>query len=59
MMKLNRTTTATLLFLASLGFAGCSGDGPAEEAGETMDEAVDDAGDALENAADDLEDAVE
>ena len=58
-MKLNRTTTATLFLLASLGFAGCSNDGPLEEAGETMDNAAEDAGDALEDAADELEDAAE
>lgn len=42
----------------TFGTVGCE-KGPAEKAGEKIDEAADDAGDALENAADKVEDAVD
>lgn len=45
---------AVLLFVA-----GCSDDGPAENAGEAVDEAVEDAGDAVEEAGDKVEDATD
>jgi hypothetical protein len=38
---------------------GCPEEGPAERAGEKIDEAVDDAGDAIEEAGDELEDATD
>lgn len=39
---------------------GCvENDGPAENVGESIDDAVDEAGDAIEDAADEVEDAVE
>jgi hypothetical protein len=39
---------------------GCAdNDGPAEEVGESIDEAMDEAGDAIEDAADEVEDAVD
>ena len=38
---------------------GCEQEGPAERAGERMDEAVEEAGDAVEEAADDLENATD
>ncbi len=47
---------AVLLALSVGVLAGCDDQGPAEEAGETIDEAVDDTGDAIEDAADDVED---
>lgn len=37
------------LALAGFGLVACD-DGPAEEAGEAVDDAVDDAGDAVEDA---------
>ena len=40
------------------GLVGCEKKGPAEQAGEKLDDAVDDAGDAAEDAADAVEDAV-
>lgn len=33
--------------------------GPAEEAGEALDDAADDVGDAIDDAADDIDDAIE
>lgn len=56
-MKVSRKVVTPLVLLASLGLAGCPDDGPAEEAGETVDEAVEDAGEAVEDAVDDIEDA--
>jgi hypothetical protein len=38
---------------------GCSEDGPAEEAGEQVDEAADEAEDAAEEAGDEAEDATD
>ncbi len=43
------------VFLLSL--AACEQQGPAEEAGEAIDDAVDEAGDAVEEAGDAVEDA--
>ena len=45
------------LVLASTTLVGCDDQGPAEEAGEEIDDAADDAGDAMDDAADDMEDA--
>lgn len=39
--------------------AGCDSEGPAEQAGEKIDEAADDVGDAVEDAADEIDDAVD
>ena len=39
------------------GLVACEEQGPAEEAGEAVDNAVDDAGDAVEDAGDAAEDA--
>ena len=41
-------STLPLLLL----LAGCSQEGPLEEAGESIDEAIDDVGDAVEDAVD-------
>lgn len=49
-----------LALLALLGMAGCEDhEGPAERAGESIDEATDEAGDAMEDAGDEIEDAVD
>lgn len=43
-----------------LGFTmGCEQDGPAEEAGETIDQTIEEAGDKLEDAGDKIEDSVD
>lgn len=41
-----------MLLLATLGLTGCEREGPAERAGEAMDEAAEDFGDAVEDATD-------
>ncbi len=53
----------TGLLLTMLGACflatGCSDEGPAEEAGEKIDQAMEDTGEAVDDAADDLGDAVD
>ena len=41
------------------GIAGCEQEGPAEQAGEEIDETVEEAGEGREDAGDDLEDRTE
>ncbi|MEQ9618438.1 MAG: hypothetical protein RIG61_04615 [Deltaproteobacteria bacterium] len=52
---------ALLLGISFAGIYGCpdSGDGPAEEAGEEIDDAAEDAGDKMEDVGDKAEDAVD
>lgn len=50
-------TTVCLAFL--IGLAGCEQDGPAENAGEKIDEAVEETGDEMEEAADEMEEDME
>lgn len=59
-MTILRTLTLAAL-MAPLAFAsvGCEDDGPAEEAGEQIDEAADELGEGVEEAGDSIEDAVE
>jgi hypothetical protein len=47
---------ALAVMLAFTGVACSNNDGPAEEAGEAIDDAIDDAGDALEDAGDAIQD---
>lgn len=44
---------SSLLF-ATMTFVGCENDGPAEEAGEAVDEAAQDVGNAIEDACEDV-----
>lgn len=51
-----------LLLLVTLGLvavAGCEQDGPAERAGENIDEGMEEMGDQAEDMADDTEDAMD
>ncbi len=48
---------AMLLAVLALGLAACEKEGPAERAGEKIDEAVESAGDAIEDAGDKIKDA--
>lgn len=54
---------ALLIGIAVVGMYGCpqndSNEGPAEQAGEQVDDAVDKAGDAIEDAGDKAGDAIE
>lgn len=57
------TLRSILLGLAlaagSLALVACEQQGPAEEAGENLDEAVEEAGDKMEDAADEAEEETE
>jgi len=51
---------AALLLALSVGvLAGCEDQGPAEEAGENIDETMEEAGDEMEEAAEEVEDEVD
>lgn len=53
---------ALLLALGLSGFgllAACEQQGPAEEAGEAVDETMEEAGDAMEETADELEESTD
>ena len=50
---------ALLLFPLAGGWVACDKEGPAEKAGEKIDEAVDEAGDKMEQAGEKVDDAVE
>lgn len=50
---------ALLMAFAAIGLAGCDDQGPAEEAGEQIDDAMEDAADSFDDAADELEDTFE
>ncbi|WP_018874001.1 hypothetical protein [Thioalkalivibrio sp. ALJ16] len=57
-MLKSRLTTFLLALMLALGgaaLAGCDNQGPAEEAGENIDEAMEDAGDAMDDASDEME----
>lgn len=48
-----------LLLAMSVGLVACEKEGPAERAGEKVDEAVEKAGDQMEEAADKVEEATD
>ncbi len=50
------TGTALISGLLLVSLAGCE-QGPAEKAGENVDDAVDEAGESIEDAGDSIEDA--
>jgi len=54
--KLTTILLAMLLGLGTLSLAACDNDGPAENAGENIDEATDDAQDSMEDAGDSMKD---
>ncbi|HKL53239.1 MAG TPA: hypothetical protein VJ902_04720 [Wenzhouxiangellaceae bacterium] len=58
-----KITSALFALLFALGggavLTGCEQQGPAEEAGEEIDEAVEDAGEEIDEAAEEAGDAVE
>ncbi|GGX38729.1 hypothetical protein [Saccharospirillum salsuginis] len=56
-MKTMYTLLVAMMF--SLPLVACDNDGPAEEAGEEIDEAAEEAGEALDDAADQLEESAE
>lgn len=57
--KLLRVLFAVLFALSIGTLVGCEEQGPAEEAGEEIDEAVEEAGDEMEEAADEVDEEVD
>ena len=49
----------SIFFAFTLVVAGCNNEGPAENAGEKIDETVEDVGDAVEDAGDKIQDATQ
>lgn len=57
---LKKMAMAMLLGLMAFGVVACDNDeGPAEEAGESVDNAMDDAGDAMDDAGEEIQDKAE
>jgi hypothetical protein len=56
-MKHVSRTILFALIAGTLLFSACEKDGPAERAGESVDQAVDNAGEAIEDAGDSIQDA--
>ena len=54
-MQVRRIAWIVAFGLASAGLGACSEQGPAERAGEAVDEAIEDVGEGLEDAADEAE----
>ena len=57
MMKFNATLKALVLIVAIAGLTACQ-KGPAEKAGEKIDNAAKDVGNKMEHAGDKIKDAV-
>lgn len=57
--RLRSLALAFFMVIGGGAFLTACDKGPAEEAGENIDEAADEAGDAMDDAADKAEDAVE
>ncbi|WP_346796540.1 hypothetical protein R5M92_13765 [Halomonas sp. Bachu 37] len=51
----------SILFIALMGsgLAACDNEGPAEEAGENIDESMESVGDSMEEIGDDIEDSAD
>ncbi len=58
-MKLNKLALSVLLLTTFIGLTACQEKGPAEKAGESIDNAVENMGDKIEDATDDAGDKVE
>lgn len=59
-MKPTRTLAATLIMsILLVVLSGCQKQGPAEKAGESIDEATETLGENIEDAGDAIQDAVE
>ena len=50
---------ALLMALMAGGLVACDNQGPAEEAGESIDESLEDAGEGMEELGEDIEDAAQ
>ncbi|KXS37278.1 MAG: hypothetical protein AWU55_2522 [Halomonadaceae bacterium T82-2] len=57
--KLRKAGLVLLMALTLGGLAACDDDGPAEEAGENVDQAAENAGDSVEEMGEDVQNAAE
>lgn len=57
--RMRKLGLALLIALMLGGVAACDDQGPAEEAGENIDNAAENAGDSMEEAGEDMQDAAE
>ncbi|ABE60392.1 MULTISPECIES: hypothetical protein [Chromohalobacter] len=57
---LKKLALMLVIGMTAFGVVACDNDeGPAEEAGESVDDAMDNAGDSMEDAGEDIQDAAE
>lgn len=56
--SLRKTIYVLLLAMLTLGFVGCEKKGPAERAGESIDEAAEDLGNKIEDACEDVKEGM-
>lgn len=54
-----KLSAAVLMALLAGGLAACDNQGPAEEAGESIDNSMESAGESIESAGESIEDAAE
>lgn len=54
-----KLSAAVLIVLLAGGLAACDNQGPAEEAGENIDNSMESAGESIENAGENIEEAAE
>lgn len=59
MSMMRKLGLALMMALMLGGVAACDNDGPAEDAGENIDQAAEDAGDSVEEMGEDVQDAAE
>jgi hypothetical protein len=58
-MKRSKMLGVLLMVLLIAAFAACEQEGPAEQAGEKIDQAVDEAGDKMEKAGETIQEKTE
>lgn len=58
-VTLKKTMVALGILMMAGGLAACDNQGPAEEAGESVDESMDNAGENIEQMGDDIENSAE
>ncbi|RTR03313.1 hypothetical protein [Halomonas nitroreducens] len=59
-LQLLRTFALSLLIgMMAMGLAACEDEGPAEQAGENVDEAMEEAGESVEEMGENVEEAAE
>lgn len=56
---MRRTLFLALALMLGFGLVACDDEGPAEKAGEQVDEAVEDTGQAIEDAGDEMEETTD